>query len=89
MIKPFTTTWKRTKPKPQCQICYKIGYTVAQCFYRFDQEFQALTYTTNNQSMTAMLATPKVVGDPYRFPDSGATNHCTPTIGNLTKKIYP
>ena len=54
MIKPFTTTWKRTKPKPQCQICYKIGYTVTPCFYRFDQEFQALTYTTNNQSMTAI-----------------------------------
>ncbi|KAL6313666.1 hypothetical protein AAG906_010084 [Vitis piasezkii] len=36
--------------------------------------------------MTAMLATLEVVSDSHWFPDSGATNHCTPTIHNLTNK---
>ncbi|KAL6330624.1 hypothetical protein AAG906_003234 [Vitis piasezkii] len=58
------------------KICYKISHIVVQCFYRFDQEFQASTYTTNNQSMIAMLATLEVV----------TTNHYTPTIDNLTNK---
>ncbi|KAL6330660.1 hypothetical protein AAG906_003271 [Vitis piasezkii] len=36
--------------------------------------------------MIAMLATLEVVSDPHWFLDSGATNHYTPTIDNLTNK---
>ena len=36
--------------------------------------------------MIAMLTTLEVVSDPHWFLDSGATNHYTPTIDNLTNK---
>lgn len=62
---------------------------IVQCFYKFNQEFQVLTYTTNNQSIIGMLSTLEVVSDPRWFPISRSTNHYTPTFNNLkTKSTY-
>ncbi|KAL5855854.1 hypothetical protein ACOSQ4_005656 [Xanthoceras sorbifolium] len=36
--------------------------------------------------MTAMVASPNTVMDPSWYPDSGATNHCTPDCSNLQNK---
>ena len=41
----------------------------------------------NNVQMAAMLATPEIVADPMWYPDSGATNHCTADVENLSNKV--
>lgn len=75
-------------PKPQCQVCGKIGHTALGCWHRFDQEFtSASSSSTNNQSpMNAMAATSCTAFDPSWYFDSGATNHLTPDANNLVNK---
>ncbi|KAL5739932.1 hypothetical protein ACOSQ2_029112 [Xanthoceras sorbifolium] len=96
-----------TNNRPPCQICHRTGHGAYRCYYRFDQTFQQPQYNNNgasnpagsasNQgSMQAMIATPNTVADSSWFPDSGATNHCTPDVNNLqqgapyqgTERIY-
>ena len=40
----------------------------------------------NNQK-NAMVASPDTVADPMWYPDSGATNHCTPDSSHLMNKM--
>ncbi|KAL5803798.1 hypothetical protein ACOSQ3_030598 [Xanthoceras sorbifolium] len=40
----------------------------------------------NKGPMQAMLAAPNTLADSSWFPDSGATNHCTPDVSNLQTK---
>ncbi|KAK0601129.1 hypothetical protein LWI29_021446 [Acer saccharum] len=80
--------------RPQCQICHRTGHGALRCYYRFDQSFQPQpniqnnggNSTMNTSQMAAMIATPETVIDPLWYPDSGATDHCTPESSNLMHK---
>ncbi|KAK0581378.1 hypothetical protein LWI29_013065 [Acer saccharum] len=84
----------------QCQICHRLGHTAQKCYYRFSQTFQisnngqsnnfgkggAGAACINGGQMSAMVASPEMVADPVWYPDSGATDHCTPDGNNLMNK---
>jgi gag-polypeptide of LTR copia-type len=70
-----------TVPKPPCQICSKVGHVARFCWHRYDTDpeykprptFQAYSAqpTTSQQSLDWVL-------------DSGATNHVTSDLNNLS-----
>ncbi|KAL5845744.1 hypothetical protein ACOSQ3_009268 [Xanthoceras sorbifolium] len=83
--------------RPPCQICHRVGHGAYRCYYRYDQTFQqpqpqfngqnSAGFSTGNKGpMQAMIATPNTVADSSWYPDSGATNHCTPDVNNLQTK---
>uniref|UniRef100_A0A803P763 Uncharacterized protein n=1 Tax=Cannabis sativa TaxID=3483 RepID=A0A803P763_CANSA len=69
--------------KPQCQLCHKIGHTAVDCFYRFHKSFTGVQSHSSTPSPQAHLAQTSAQNDTNWYPDSGATNHCTPHIHNL------
>lgn len=73
--------------KLQCQVCGKSGHTALDCWHRFDQDYQSGVHQPQS-SMAAMVARSYNTPDPNWYPDSGATNHITPDINNLTNKSH-
>uniref|UniRef100_A0A803Q9W1 Integrase catalytic domain-containing protein n=1 Tax=Cannabis sativa TaxID=3483 RepID=A0A803Q9W1_CANSA len=80
--------------KVQCQLCLRLGHTAMDCFYRFDKSFSGLQTGSSSQSpqgagslksqqTQANLTTNSASCDSSWYPDSGATNHCTPQAQNL------
>ena len=69
-------------PKPTGQICNKVGHTALHCYYLFDHAFQA---PQNNQA-SVFIATPELVSDQSWYANSGATNHVTVELENLSMK---
>ena len=70
-----------------CQICGKQGHTTLACWHCMDESYHPTQAhhqenTTNNK--VSFLATPKVVAEPRQYGDSGATNHITLELENLT-----
>ncbi|GAA0151098.1 hypothetical protein LIER_09890 [Lithospermum erythrorhizon] len=63
----------------QCQICMKPGHTAVRCFQRFTQP-------SNNESSpkNALIATPSTIQDSSWYVDSGATNHITADLQNMS-----
>ncbi|KAL5802139.1 hypothetical protein ACOSQ4_030444 [Xanthoceras sorbifolium] len=84
--------------RPPCQIGHRVGHGAYRCYYRYDQTFQQPQFNGQNPAgasggpggnkgpMQAMLAAPNTLADSSWFPDSGATNHCTPDVSNLQTK---
>ncbi|KAL5856782.1 hypothetical protein ACOSQ3_004240 [Xanthoceras sorbifolium] len=64
----------RSGQKIHCQLCAKLGHSALQCYRRFDQQFQAF------------YATPETVADQSWYVDSGATNHITADMNNLSMR---
>ena len=79
-----------------CQICSKTGYLASNYYFRFDHNFvsssninnsQSPSYTGNNSvscHASAFVASPQTVGDSSWYLDSGATNHITVDLNNLS-----
>uniref|UniRef100_A0A803NRU8 Integrase catalytic domain-containing protein n=1 Tax=Cannabis sativa TaxID=3483 RepID=A0A803NRU8_CANSA len=78
---PYTV---QNQNRPQCQLCHKLGHTVIDCFYRFDKSFTGVAAPAETSSMQAHLTLTTPAEDCNWYPDSGATNHCTPDLHNLT-----
>lgn len=84
--------------RPQCQLCGKTGHMAWQCFHRFNQQFISpfsqgaprQQHPSNNfnfqSNPTAMMATSSSVFDASWYPDSGASNHITPDLSNITNR---
>uniref|UniRef100_A0A803P7H9 Reverse transcriptase Ty1/copia-type domain-containing protein n=1 Tax=Cannabis sativa TaxID=3483 RepID=A0A803P7H9_CANSA len=72
--------------KLQCQLCFKIRHTAQDCFYRFDKTFTggAPSQLNSNNTAQAHVASTMAAQDSNWYPDSGATNHCTPEQQHLT-----
>ncbi|KAL5575556.1 hypothetical protein UlMin_017255 [Ulmus minor] len=70
--------------RPQCQLCGKIGHTIIKCYYCFDQNYQGKT-PFEQAPAEALIATARnTATDKNWYPDSGATNHVTNDIQNLS-----
>ncbi|KAL5574882.1 hypothetical protein UlMin_016581 [Ulmus minor] len=70
--------------RPQCQLCGKIGHTVIKCYYRFDQNFQGKTPFDQAPTEALIAIAQNTATDKNWYPDSGATNHVTKDIQNLS-----
>ena len=76
--------------KPICQVCGKSGHTALRCYHRFDLSFQhssEVVNTVGDQSKSAnqvSFASPESVNDPAWYVDSGATDHVTNDLENLS-----
>uniref|UniRef100_A0A803R4K4 Retrotransposon Copia-like N-terminal domain-containing protein n=1 Tax=Cannabis sativa TaxID=3483 RepID=A0A803R4K4_CANSA len=68
----------------QCQLCHKLGHTVLDCFYRFDKSFTGVSLNSNPQANVAQTTQ---LEDSCWYPDSGASNHCTPNVQNLNTGV--
>ena len=82
--------------RPICQICSKQGHLASNCYFRFDHNFvsssntnssQQNNYSANNSmsgNTSAFVASPQTVGDASWYVESGATNHITADLNNLS-----
>lgn len=69
------------KPKPTCQLCGKVGHTVAKCWKRFDPSF------TREEKSANTAATSSSYGiDTNWYVDSNATDHITGEMEKLSVK---
>ncbi|KAK8564202.1 hypothetical protein V6N12_036331 [Hibiscus sabdariffa] len=82
------------RPRPQCQLCGKLGHLVDRCWHRFDQNFKGVSSHSARQSPKAQDADIQVnalmVDGPFAFskwfPDSGATHHVASSASTLQEK---
>lgn len=65
---------------PQCQICHKYNHTADRCYHRFDYNYAP----PPPKNMQALYAQPIVTPSEAWFLDSGATNHITYDLNNLS-----
>jgi histone deacetylase 1/2 len=82
-----------SQPRVQCQICGRGGHIAADCWQRFNQDYQPPPQANNvqfsQQHQTTdqfNLVTPTASLDPLWYPDSGATHHITNDEHNLSVK---
>jgi hypothetical protein len=64
--------------KIPCQICGKLGYNAAKCWYRYDQG--------NEEEHNANAATTSYNIDPAWYADTRATDHITNDLEKVTIK---
>lgn len=64
-----------------CQICGKPNHNALQCWYRFDQAYQA-----EDNIKQAALATSGYTSDANWYIDTGATDHITSELDRLTTR---
>ncbi|KAJ4711692.1 Retrovirus-related Pol polyprotein from transposon TNT 1-94 [Melia azedarach] len=69
--------------KPICQICFKPGHEAYRCWNRFNKKFVPRTGSRNNLKQ-AYVANPETTIDPAWYLDSGASNHVTNNLANLS-----
>ncbi|OMO72876.1 hypothetical protein COLO4_27419 [Corchorus olitorius] len=67
--------------RPQCQVCSKFGHSALDCFHRFDHGYQS-SQTTNSSALMASASS--ISHDDDWFPDSGASNHLTADLSNMS-----
>jgi hypothetical protein len=68
-----------SNPRPQCQVCGKLGHTAIRCHYKFDHAYQG-TFP----HMAAYMTTSSPPHDTNWYPDTGSTNHLTNNFNNLS-----
>uniref|UniRef100_A0A2N9GHH1 Retrovirus-related Pol polyprotein from transposon TNT 1-94-like beta-barrel domain-containing protein n=1 Tax=Fagus sylvatica TaxID=28930 RepID=A0A2N9GHH1_FAGSY len=66
--------------RPFCQLRFKGGHTAQSCWHRFDQTFQ-LPSPPQSQAFMTTTASPI---DQVWYLDTGATNHITSDLANIT-----
>ena len=71
---------------PQCQICGKMGHTGQDCYHRMDFAYQGKNPPTKLAAM-ATTSNTAILGnsDPW-LTDSGASDHITANLNNLTSQ---
>lgn len=73
--------------RPVCQICEKQGHVALACWHRMDESYQSHAsphQNSNKADAAAFVATPETVADPSWYADTGATNHVTAELDNMT-----
>ncbi|KAH9667020.1 retrovirus-related pol polyprotein from transposon RE1 [Citrus sinensis] len=70
-------------PKGPCQIYWKMGHTAAECWHRFKKNFVPQPNRRREQR-GAYVAAAEGQSSGAWYLDSGATNHVTNTLGNLS-----
>lgn len=67
--------------RPCSQICNRIGHTTLDCYHRMDYSFQG---KNPPEKLVVMATSYNPVGEQTWFVDSGATNHITNDLRNLS-----
>lgn len=73
----------RDRPKVECQICHKFGHTADKCHYRYKETYVPKK-APSTATASALLASTSTVNDPAWYLDSGASNHLTSDLNNLS-----
>lgn len=81
-------------PRLICQVYGKPGHSTTICYYRFEKNFNSPQNSGNSSSFnqnknstpTALIAILEHLHDSAWYLDSGATNHLTLDLANLTVK---
>jgi gag-polypeptide of LTR copia-type len=78
-----STTIIDSTVKPQCQICSKLGHVAKACYFRYDAD---PTYRGKPAHYQAYVAQPQssIASSSEWVLDSGATNHVTHDLNNLS-----
>jgi gag-polypeptide of LTR copia-type len=73
-------------PKPTCQVCTKVGHVARFCWHRYDPDPAYPHHIPSASTPQAYIAQPShVLGSTSEWIlDSGATNHATNDINNLS-----
>lgn len=72
---------QHSNTKPCCQICNRTGHTALDCYHRMDYSFQGRHPPSQLAEMAASF---HQNNDPQWYADSGATNHITNDMNNLS-----
>lgn len=68
-----------------CQLCRKAGHVALKCFRRFDVHFTSNTESASPQGLVADCGSLDDGGEDHMwYMDSGATNHITNELANLS-----
>lgn len=67
------------------QVTNRFSHTAIACYYRFDRNFTAEDQS-NHTNASAYFTAPETTGDLEWYTDSGATNHITNNLNNLSLK---
>ena len=71
----------RGPPRLPCQICNRTGHSALDCYHRMDYAFQGRHHPTK---LAAMAASNQLSVEQNWYTDTGATDHITSDIGNLS-----
>jgi hypothetical protein len=74
----FSTSNNNMSRRPVCQVCHKLGHTVATCWFRYEQGNQA-----DSSPMQVNMTSATSASDPSWYPDTGANVHLTNDLSNL------
>ncbi|KAH9696050.1 retrovirus-related pol polyprotein from transposon RE1 [Citrus sinensis] len=69
--------------KGPCQICLKTGHTAAECWHRFKKNFMPQP-NRRRETRGAYVASTDGQSSGVWYLDSGATNHVTNALGNIS-----
>ena len=82
---------------PRCQLCFKPGHRVVNCYERFNRDFVQPPWQTNHATGRTITPTPQAnmiitneIPRPQTntwYPDSGASHHVTPNAENLHNRV--
>ncbi|RWR76373.1 putative polyprotein [Cinnamomum micranthum f. kanehirae] len=78
MVGPSTN---RGPPRVPCQICNRTGHSALDCYHRMDFTYQG-SHPPNK--LAAMAASNQFSVEQNWYTDTGATDHITSNIGNLS-----
>ncbi|KAL9451703.1 hypothetical protein AB3S75_013304 [Citrus x aurantiifolia] len=69
--------------KGPCQICFKMGHTATECWHRFKKNFVPQP-NKRRETRGAYVASTDSQSNGAWYLDSGATNHVTNALGNIS-----
>ncbi|XP_008224448.1 PREDICTED: uncharacterized protein LOC103331900 [Prunus mume] len=75
----------RQTPKIRCQICNKPNHTAIECRHRSNFAYQGRSPPARFTAMTATHSPPP--SSSLWYADTGATNHVTPDLHNLSHQL--
>lgn len=83
---------------PRCQLCFRQGHRVINCYERFNKDFQQLNYREFVNAQQARTNQPQANftnmgntqgGSNTWYPNSGSTHHVTNDLSNIqTPLVY-
>jgi gag-polypeptide of LTR copia-type len=82
VLGPFPASAVHSDPKPTCQICNKFDHSARLCFRRYDKDSDQKSFSKSKAYN--VQATSSTYDSTNWIIDSGANNHVTNDLNNLT-----
>lgn len=71
-------------PRIPCQVCNRMGHSTLDCHHRMDYAYQSRTPTA---TLAAMVASNQLSVHQNWYKNTGATDHITADVGNLSLRF--